>query len=82
MVEIDRSKVILMTSTAIVGRVSRRCEQPIEAMAFKYIAVENYGEGIYIVTLKKPPENRLNVESCQELIRAYHGIVCHSTSKS
>jgi len=45
-------------------------------MSFKHISVEKHGDGgIYIVTLKKPPENRLNVEACQELIRAYRGIV-------
>lgn len=44
-------------------------------MAFKHISVEQKTPGVYVITLQKPPENRLNVEACQELIRAYHGIV-------
>jgi len=43
--------------------------------SFKYISVEKrQSPGVYVITLQKPPENRLNVEACQELIRAYHGI--------
>ena len=42
-------------------------------MAYKFLSVERRGS-IYIITLHKPPENRLNVESCQELIRAFHTI--------
>lgn len=49
-------------------------------MGFKYITVENHGGGVYIITLKKPPENRLTVDSCQELVKAYHGIVCRPKS--
>lgn len=29
---------------------------------------------VFTITLKKPPENRLNVKFCQELIAAFHGI--------
>jgi len=43
-------------------------------MSFKFISVERATPNIYVITLQKPPENRLNVEACQELIRAYHGI--------
>jgi len=39
-------------------------------MEYKFITVERKGD-IFIITLRKPPENRLNVEACQELIRAY-----------
>ena len=42
-------------------------------MAYKFISVERKGD-IAIITLRKPPENRLNVEACQELIRAYRQI--------
>ena len=42
-------------------------------MAYKFISVERKGD-IYIITLQKPPENRLNVEACQELIRAYRQV--------
>ena len=42
---------------------------------YRYITVERKGsDGIYVITLHKPPENRLNVACCQELIRAYHNI--------
>jgi Delta3-Delta2-enoyl-CoA isomerase len=40
-------------------------------MSYRYLAVERRGD-IFIVTLNKPPENRLNIAACQELIRAYH----------
>lgn len=42
-------------------------------MFYKYMSVENKGN-IYIITLRKPPENRLNVAACQELISAYRQI--------
>jgi hypothetical protein len=37
-------------------------------MAYKFISVERMGD-VFVITLRKPPENRLNVEACQELIR-------------
>jgi hypothetical protein len=49
-------------------------------MSFKFISVEKATSDIYVITLQKPPENRLNIEACQELIRAYHGIVIPSSS--
>ena len=39
-------------------------------MSYKFLSVERIGD-VFIITLRKPPENRLNVEACQELIRAY-----------
>ena len=42
-------------------------------MRYQYLGVERKGD-IFIITLKKPPENRLNVACCQELINAYHSI--------
>lgn len=39
-------------------------------MAYKHVSLERRGD-VFIITLQKPPENRLNVEACQELIRAY-----------
>ena len=39
-------------------------------MGYKYISLERKGD-VFIIILNKPPENRLNVEACQELIRAY-----------
>jgi hypothetical protein len=44
-------------------------------MSYKFLAVDKHSPGIYIITLKKPPENRLTVEFCQELIQAYHKMV-------
>lgn len=42
---------------------------------YQYITVERKGSnGIYVITLRKPPQNRLNVACCQELIHAYHSI--------
>ena len=35
---------------------------------FNFISVER-NDNIFIVTLQKPPENRLNVAACQELIQ-------------
>ncbi|OQV02413.1 hypothetical protein CLAIMM_07617 [Cladophialophora immunda] len=42
-------------------------------MSYQYLTVERKGD-VFIITLRKPPENRLNVPCCQELIRAYHSI--------
>jgi enoyl-CoA hydratase/carnithine racemase len=40
---------------------------------FKNLSLERRGN-IFIITLQKPPENRLNSIFCQEIIRAYHYI--------
>jgi Delta3-Delta2-enoyl-CoA isomerase len=42
-------------------------------MSYKYLSIERKGD-IFIITLQKPPENRLDVEACQELIRAYRSV--------
>lgn len=46
-------------------------------MSFQYLSISQTGKdnNIYIITLQKPPENRLNVAACQELIRAYRTVV-------
>ncbi|OBT71340.1 hypothetical protein VF21_09647 [Pseudogymnoascus sp. 05NY08] len=40
---------------------------------FKYILLERQGN-IFVITLQRPPENRLNSEFCQEIIKAFHTI--------
>jgi len=42
-------------------------------MSSKYLSVQSK-DNVYIITMKKPPENRLNVPFCQDLIRTYHSI--------
>lgn len=42
-------------------------------MPYEYLSVERDGD-VYIITLRKPPENRLNIAACQELILAYRNI--------
>lgn len=42
-------------------------------MDYRYLKVERKGD-VFIIILRKPPENRLNVACCQELIKAYHSI--------
>ena len=39
-------------------------------MAYKYLSIERKGD-VFIITLEKPPENRLDVAACQELVQAY-----------
>lgn len=39
-------------------------------MDFKNLSIERRND-IFIITLRKPPENRLDVRACQELINAY-----------
>lgn len=41
---------------------------------YKNIEVERQSDGVYIITMKKPPENRITVEFAQTLIRAYRDI--------
>ena len=41
--------------------------------SFKNLSLERYGT-VFVVTLQKPPENRLNSAFCQEIIRAFHHI--------
>lgn len=40
---------------------------------FKYILLERQGN-IFVITLQRPPENRLNSKFCQEIIKAFHTI--------
>ena len=47
--------------------------QVLEIMSYQYLQVERRGN-VFIITLKKPPENRLNIAACQELVKAYHSI--------
>jgi len=42
-------------------------------MELKYTKIDRQGD-IFIITLCKPPENRLTVDACQELIRAYRHV--------
>ncbi|KIW06486.1 uncharacterized protein PV09_02922 [Verruconis gallopava] len=43
-------------------------------MSFKYISVKQEKPGVFVIILNKPPENRLTVASCQEIIQAYRHI--------
>jgi enoyl-CoA hydratase/carnithine racemase len=38
---------------------------------FKNLTLERRGD-VFVLTLQKPPENRLNSFFCQEIIRAFH----------
>ncbi|KAK3684525.1 hypothetical protein LTR37_020200 [Vermiconidia calcicola] len=42
-------------------------------MDFKFISLKRKGD-VFVITLQKPPENRLDSEACQELIRAYRHV--------
>ncbi len=42
-------------------------------MTYQYLKVERKGN-VFIIILRKPPQNRLNVAFCQELMRAYNSI--------
>lgn len=42
--------------------------------SFKYLTIEKYFNNIYLITLRKDSENRLNAPFCQEIIRAFHTI--------
>jgi enoyl-CoA hydratase/carnithine racemase len=42
-------------------------------MAFQYLSKERRGD-VFVITMRRAPENRLNVQFCQELTRAYHEI--------
>jgi len=41
---------------------------------FQYLSIEKYFNNIYLITLRKGSENRLNAPFCQEIIRAFHTI--------
>jgi Delta3-Delta2-enoyl-CoA isomerase len=45
-------------------------------MPYQYLNITQTGtdNNIYVITLQKPPENRLNVAACQEIIRAYREV--------
>ena len=42
-------------------------------MAYENLDVERRGS-VFILTMKKAPENRLTVKFCQTMINAYHDI--------
>lgn len=58
-------------------RIGRYTKTKMVQEKFKLLTVSKSGQdgNIYIITLKKPPENRLNVEACQEIIRALRAVV-------
>lgn len=39
----------------------------------KNLSVERHGN-VFVITLTKPPENRLNSKFCQEIIHVFHAI--------
>jgi Delta3-Delta2-enoyl-CoA isomerase len=41
---------------------------------YKNLTVDELDGGIYVITMQKPPENRITVEFAQTLIRAYRDI--------
>ncbi|KAF2417642.1 ClpP/crotonase [Tothia fuscella] len=43
-------------------------------MSYENLTVDCHDGNIYVITMKKAPENRLNVKFAQELIRAYRDI--------
>ena len=49
-------------------------------MSFQYLSIDKTGQdgNIYVITMNKPPENRLNIDACQELIRAFRAVVSAS----
>lgn len=42
-------------------------------MDYENLEVERRGS-VFVLTMKKPPENRLTVKFCQTMIKAYHDI--------
>jgi hypothetical protein len=43
-------------------------------MSYENLSVECIDGNIYVITMKKAPENRINIKFAQELIRAYRDI--------
>jgi hypothetical protein len=44
------------------------------SVPFQYLTIEKYFNNIYLITLRKDSENRLNTPFCQAIIRAFHTI--------
>lgn len=44
-----------------------------EIPTFRNLSLERHGN-VFVVTMQKPPENRLNSSYCQEMIRAYRTV--------
>ncbi|GAB1215539.1 hypothetical protein ATERTT37_004730 [Aspergillus terreus] len=44
-----------------------------ELPKFRNLSLDKQGN-VFIITMQKPPENRLNSWYCQEIIRAFHTI--------
>jgi enoyl-CoA hydratase/carnithine racemase len=42
--------------------------------SFQYLALDKYPNNIYVITLKRGTENKMTVDFCQEIIRAFHTI--------
>lgn len=40
---------------------------------FENLSLERHGN-VFVLTMQKPPENRLNSRYCQEMIRAYRAV--------
>lgn len=44
-----------------------------ETPKFRDLSIERYGN-VFVLTMQRPPENRLNSLYCQEMIRAYRTV--------
>ena len=57
--------------------MTEQSQSTMPAKSYQFISVARKGKdgNIYVITLQKPPENRLNVAACRELVGAYHDIV-------
>lgn len=42
--------------------------------SFQNLTIDRHPNNIYVITLRREPENRLNAPFCQEIIRAFHTI--------
>jgi enoyl-CoA hydratase/carnithine racemase len=46
----------------------------ITTQTFQYLSIERHDGNIFVITLRRGVENKLNAPFCQEIIRAYHSI--------
>lgn len=44
-----------------------------EVGTFRNLSLERHGN-VFVITMQKPPENRLNTWYCQEIIRAFRTV--------
>jgi hypothetical protein len=66
----------LLSTKVLLKPLSKNLRNPnmTSSESFQNLTIDRHPNNTYVITLRRDPENRLNVPFCQEIIRAFHAI--------